>query len=65
MKIVSVLYILEIVIAYIANQYIWVGIAIGVFIAGLGIGFAINQYTVTPNMMAQNMQQMMQNPSQR
>ena len=47
------------------NQYVWVGIAIGVFIAGLGIGFAINQYTVTPGMMAQNMQQMMQNPTQR
>jgi hypothetical protein len=48
-----------------ASQYIWVGITIGVFIAGLGIGYAINQYTVTPNMMAQNMQQMMQNPTQR
>ena len=44
------------------NQYLWVGITIGVFIAGLGIGYAINQYTVTPNMMAQNMQPMMSNP---
>lgn len=47
------------------NQYLWLGIVIGVFIAGLGIGYAINQYTVTPNMMAQNMQQMMLNPAQR
>ncbi|MBI5377996.1 MAG: hypothetical protein HZA82_05170 [Thaumarchaeota archaeon] len=47
------------------NQYVWLGIVIGVFIAGLGTGYAINQYTVTPNLMAQNMQQMMQNPAQR
>jgi hypothetical protein len=47
------------------NQYVWIGIVIGIFIAGLGIGYVINQYTVTPNMMAQNMLQMMQNPSQR
>jgi len=48
-----------------ANQYLWIGITIGVFLAGLGIGYAINQYTVTPNMMAQNMQHMMQNPDTR
>ena len=44
-----------------ANQYLWVGITIGIFVAGLGLGYAINQYTVTSNMMAQNMQHMMQN----
>jgi len=47
------------------NQYIWMGITIGIFITGLGIGYAINQYTVTPNMMAQNMQHMMQDQTQR
>ncbi|TBR06920.1 MAG: hypothetical protein EPO62_09490 [Candidatus Nitrosotenuis sp.] len=41
------------------------GITIGIFVAGLGIGYAINQYTVTPNMMAQNMQHMMQDQTQR
>jgi len=49
----------------VANQYLWIGITIGVFLAGLGIGYAINQYTVTPNMMTQNMQHMMQNPDTR
>ena len=47
------------------SQYVWMSIVIGIFIAGLGIGYAINQYTVTPNMMAQNMQHMMQNQNQR
>ncbi|MGI9567184.1 MAG: hypothetical protein ACR2LL_09265 [Nitrosopumilus sp.] len=25
------------------NQYVWVGIAVGVFVAGIGIGFAALQ----------------------
>jgi hypothetical protein len=49
----------------VVNQYIWLGITIGIFVAGLGIGYAINQYTVTPNTMAQNMQHMMQDQTQR
>ena len=28
-----------------ASQYVWVGITVGVFIAGIGIGFAVLQST--------------------
>ncbi len=46
------------------NQAIWIGIAVGVFFAGLGIGFTILQSTpTTPSMMtSQQMQQMMNDP---
>jgi len=45
------------------NQAIWIGITVGVFFAGLGIGYSIIQQTaVTPTMSFQQMQQMMQNP---
>ena len=32
------------------NQYIWVGIAVGVFFAGLGIGIAVLQPSNQPSM---------------
>jgi hypothetical protein len=47
------------------NQYIWIGITIGVFLAGIGIGYAIvQQSTPATSMMMtpQQMQQMMNNP---
>lgn len=48
-----------------ASQGIWIGIAIGVFFAGLGIGYAVfqssNQLNFA-NMTPQQMQQMMNNP---
>jgi plastocyanin len=47
------------------NQKIWIGIAIGVFFAGLGVGYALLQSTNTTNMMMndpQHMQMMMNNP---
>jgi hypothetical protein len=44
------------------NQSVLIGIAIGVFFAGIGIGYAIFQSTGSSNLMAQNMQQMIQNP---
>ena len=45
------------------SRYIWIGIIIGVFVAGLGIGYAIfsNVYT-TPYMMTQNPQVFNQMP---
>lgn len=49
-----------------ASQGIWIGIAIGVFFAGLGIGYAVfqssNQLNFA-NMTPQQMQQMMNNPN--
>jgi hypothetical protein len=42
------------------NQKIWIGIAIGVFFAGLGIGYGILQSTNTTNSMMMNDQQHMQ-----
>ena len=47
------------------SQSVLIGIAIGVFFAGIGIGYAIFQSTGSSNLMAQNMQQMMQNSAQR
>lgn len=46
------------------SQYIWVGIAIGVFFAGIGIGYAALYSTQTNfmHMTPQQMQQMMNNP---
>ena len=47
------------------NQYIWIGIAIGVFFAGLGIGYAVfsaNQPANFMHMNPQQMNQMMSNP---
>ncbi len=47
------------------GQGIWIGIAVGVFFAGIGIGFAVLQSntSVTPMMMtSQQMQQMMNDP---
>lgn len=48
------------------NQYIWIGIVVGVFFAGIGIGYATLQSNTTPMMMnPQQMQQMMNNLPQR
>jgi len=45
------------------SQGIWIGITVGVFFAGLGIGYAVLQSTtVSPMMMTQQMQQMMNDP---
>ncbi len=47
------------------NQYIWIGIAVGVFFAGIGVGYAVFTGTTSPNIMQMNpqqMQQMMSNP---
>lgn len=46
------------------SQSIMIGIAIGVFFAGLGVGYAVLQSTVpaTPMMTSQQMQQMMNDP---
>lgn len=46
------------------NQIIWIGITVGVFFAGLGVGYAMF-YSAQPNFMhmtPQQMQQMMNNP---
>jgi hypothetical protein len=40
-----------------ANQAIWVGIAVGVFFAGLGVGYAVSQSS--PNNVTLSRQQMM------
>ncbi|MCV0398682.1 MAG: cupredoxin domain-containing protein [Nitrosarchaeum sp.] len=48
------------------NQYVIIGIAVGVFVAGIGIGYGISQSTVTSNFMhmtPQQMQQMMDDPN--
>lgn len=50
---------------FVVNQSIWIGIAVGVFFAGLGIGYAVLQSTTPaiPMMMnQQQMQQMMNEP---
>ncbi|MBM2851622.1 MAG: hypothetical protein HW420_169 [Candidatus Nitrosotenuis sp.] len=47
------------------SQSVLIGIVIGVFFAGLGIGYVVFQSTGSSNLMAQNMQQMMQDSSQR
>ena len=46
------------------SQYVWIGIAAGVFVAGLGIGFAAMQNSSPgPMMMSpQQMPQMMSDP---
>jgi len=52
--------------AIMASQYVWIGIVIGVFVAGLGIGYAVFQSTSTPNFMQmspQQMQTMMNDPN--
>lgn len=49
------------------NQYIWIGVVVGVFFAGLGIGYAIFMSTSSPVSMMQNPQtfnQMMSNNPQ-
>ena len=47
------------------SQAILIGIVIGVFFAGIGIGYAVLQSNTTPTMMTpQQMQQMMSNPEQ-
>lgn len=46
------------------NQYVWIGIAVGVFVAGIAIGYTFLQAN-TSNfipMSSQQMQQMMNNP---
>lgn len=47
-----------------ASQYVWIGIIVGVFFAGLGIGYAALYSTQTNfmRMTPQQMQQMMNNP---
>jgi len=45
-----------------ASQSVLIGITIGVFFSGIGIGYAIFQSAGSSNLMVQNMQQMMQNP---
>jgi plastocyanin len=48
----------------VTNQIIWIGVVVGVFFAGLGIGYAMF-YSTQPNfthMTPQQMQQMMNNP---
>jgi hypothetical protein len=51
----------------VVTKYVWIGIAVGVFFAGVGIGYAIFQSTVAPGgfaqMTPQQMQQMMNNPN--
>ena len=47
------------------NQYAWVGIVVGVFVAGIGIGYVVFQANTSPNFMpmsSQQMQQMMNDP---
>lgn len=47
------------------NQYIWIGVTVAVFLAGIGIGYSMVQSSVQPNfnnMTPQQMQQMMNNP---
>src|SRR3989344_5313586 len=48
------------------NQYVWIGIVVGIFFVGLGIGYSIQSNTLTVPMMmnTQQMQQMMNNPDQ-
>ena len=52
---------------FVINQYVWIGIAVVVFIAGIGIGYAIFLNTYQPEVMmtqTQLMQQlMMQSPA--
>lgn len=38
------------------NQYVWVGIIIGMFVAGIGVGYAIFANIYNPYMMYQNPQ---------
>ncbi|MEC4848718.1 MAG: hypothetical protein RI100_05980 [Nitrosarchaeum sp.] len=48
------------------SQYVIIGIAVGVFIVGIGVGYGVLQSTVTPNYMQmtpQQMQQMMNDPN--
>lgn len=46
-----------------ASQGVWVGITIGVFFAGLGIGYAVFTSPINPNTMTPQMfNQMMSNP---
>src|SRR5574341_352615 len=47
------------------NKYIWIGITVGVFFAGIGIGHVIYTNTYNPGTIMQNpqlMQKMMQDP---
>ena len=45
------------------SQYAVIGITVGVFFAGLGVGYAVLQSTYSMPMMGpQNMQQMMSDP---
>jgi plastocyanin len=46
------------------NQVIWIGITVGIFFAGIGIGYVIFQSTQSNfiHMTSQQMQQMMDNP---
>jgi hypothetical protein len=49
----------------VSNRYIWIGITIGVFFAGIGIGYLVYTNTYNPVTMMQNqqfMQKMMQDP---
>ena len=48
------------------NQYVWIGIVVGIFFVGIGIGYSIQPNTSTVPMMmnTQQIQQMMSNPDQ-
>ena len=43
------------------NQYVWIGIVVGIFFIGIGIGYSIQSNTSTVPMMM-TPQQMMNNP---
>jgi hypothetical protein len=46
------------------NKSLWIGIAVGVFFAGIGVGYGVLQSTYQPQhmMSTQQMQQMMNDP---
>ena len=48
------------------NQYVWIGIVVGIFFVGIGIGYSIQSNTLTVPMMmnTQQMQQMMAQQAQ-
>lgn len=47
------------------NHYIWVGIAVGVFLVGIGIGYAIFGLNYQSNSFSDTMQEMMSSPQKR
>lgn len=45
-----------------AKQYVWIGVAIGVFLAGIGIGYSVFATSNQPVWNQQMFSSMMQNP---